>query len=96
MPNSRMESTLARMTRAARGMMGIEMARMTLGIEGPRAADITRASTRSGSPCRMSMMRWTTRSVLPPTYPERRPMTPPRSEATAVEPRPTRSDTRAP
>ena len=64
---SRIDSTLARITRAARGMIGIEIAKMTFWIEGPSAADITRASTSSGSPCRMSMTRWVTRSVLPPT-----------------------------
>ena len=52
---SRIDSTLARMTRAARGTIGIEIAMITLGIDGPSAADITSASTSSGSPCRMSM-----------------------------------------
>jgi len=67
--NSRMLSTLARMTRAARGMMGIEMARITFWMEGPRAADMTRASTRRGRPCRISMTRWMARSVLPRCIP---------------------------
>ena len=55
---SRIDSTLARMTRAARGMIGIEIAMTTLSIDGPSAADITSASTSSGSPCRMSSTRW--------------------------------------
>ena len=65
---SRMDSTLARMTRAARGTMGIEIAMITLGTDGPSDADITSASTSSGSPCRMSITRWATRSILPPAY----------------------------
>src|SRR6185369_7346107 len=63
---SRIDSTLARMMRAARGTIGMEMAMITFGIEGPSEADITSASTSSGSPCRMSSSRWATRSVLPP------------------------------
>ena len=64
---SRIDSTLARMTRAALGMIGIEIASTTFGIDGPSAADMTSASTSSGSPCRMSITRWVMRSVLPPT-----------------------------
>ena len=64
---SRIDSTLARITRAARGMIGIEIAMTTFWIDGPSAADITSASTSSGRPCRMSSSRWVIRSVLPPT-----------------------------
>jgi len=63
---SRMDSTLDRMTRAARGMIGIEIAITTLWMAGPSAADMTSASTSSGRPCRMSSTRWAMRSVLPP------------------------------
>ena len=63
---SRMLSTLARITRAARGMIGIEMATMTLRTEGPSEADMTSASTSRGRPCRMSSSRCVMRSVLPP------------------------------
>src|SRR2546426_666629 len=63
---SRIDSTLQRITRAARGVIGIQMAIITLWSAGPRAADITSASTSNGSPCRMSSTRWVTRSVLPP------------------------------
>src|SRR5207245_1062364 len=54
---SRIESTLERITRAARGMIGIEIAMITLWTAGPSAADITSASTRSGNPWRMSRIR---------------------------------------
>src|SRR5438034_772970 len=47
---SRMDSTLDRITRAARGMIGIEIAITTLWMAGPSAADITSASTSSGKP----------------------------------------------
>ena len=63
---SRIDSTLERITRAARGMMGTEMAMTTLWMEAPSAADITMARTRRGSPWRMSSTRWVMRSVLPP------------------------------
>jgi hypothetical protein len=62
-----MASTLARMTRAARGTIGIEIAMHALMSEGPRAAARTRANTRIGSACMMSITRWASRSVLPPT-----------------------------
>ena len=42
------------------------------------------------------MKRWVMRSVLPPTYAERSPMIPPRTEPMSVEATPTMSDTRAP
>ena len=64
---SRMDRTLERMTRAARGMIGIEMAMTTLWSAGPSAADMTSAKTSSGSPWRMSRIRWVTRSLVPPT-----------------------------
>ena len=43
--NSRIDSTLERMTRAALGMIGMEMATTTLGMDGPSAADMTRNGT---------------------------------------------------
>src|SRR6185295_14023873 len=54
---SRIDSTLARITREARGTIGLEIAMMTFWIDGPSEADITRASTSSGNPCRMSSRR---------------------------------------
>jgi len=65
--NSRMASTLDRMTRAARGMIGTEIAMIVFVSEGPMAAARTSASTRMGSACMTSISRWLTRSVPPPT-----------------------------
>ena len=65
--NSRIASTLARTTRAARGAITTEMAMIVLVSDGPSAAAITRASTRIGSACMMSIRRCATRSVFPPT-----------------------------
>jgi len=93
---SRMDSTLARMMRAARGMMGIEMAMTTFWTDGPSAADITRASTSKGNPCRMSSSRWEIRSVFPPKYALSSPMIPPKTLPRSVDSAPTTSETRAP
>ena len=93
---SRMLSTLARITRAARGMIGTEMAMMTFRTEGPSEADMTRASTSSGNPCRMSSSRCVMRSVLPPAYADSSPMMPPSTEPSSVLPVPTTSETQAP
>ena len=93
---SRIDSTLARMIRDARGTIGMEIAMITLWMDGPSAADITSANTSNGNPWRISSSRWAIRSVLPPAYPDNRPMMPPSTEPSRVEPMPTMSDTRAP
>jgi hypothetical protein len=93
---SRIDSTLDRTTRAARGMIGTEIAITTLVIDCPSAADITIASTRSGSPWRMSSTRCVTRSSRPPGVAGQEADHAAQRGAEQVDATPTISETRAP